>query len=86
MHELANKGRISVTGASKLLANILYSYPGMGLSVGTMIAGWDETVKTYDSCHVFTSSFNQTLVICIFYMVVGFYFLMLNRLKRCIMT
>ncbi|ONI30069.1 hypothetical protein PRUPE_1G229300 [Prunus persica] len=27
----------------KLLANILYSYRGMGLSVGTMIAGWDET-------------------------------------------
>ncbi|KAJ8615776.1 hypothetical protein MRB53_035148 [Persea americana] len=43
LHELANKRRISVTGASKLLANILYSYRGMGLSVGTMIAGWDET-------------------------------------------
>ncbi|KAK6922383.1 Proteasome, subunit alpha/beta [Dillenia turbinata] len=43
LHELANKQRISVTGASKLLANILYSYRGMGLSVGTMIAGWDET-------------------------------------------
>ncbi|XVF02722.1 hypothetical protein REPUB_Repub04eG0198800 [Reevesia pubescens] len=43
LHELANKHRISVTGASKLLANILYSYRGMGLSVGTMIAGWDET-------------------------------------------
>lgn len=27
-----------------MLANILYSYRGMGLSVGTMIAGWDETV------------------------------------------
>lgn len=46
LHELANKQRISVTGASKLLANILYSYRGMGLSVGTMIAGWDETVLT----------------------------------------
>ncbi|CAN6483461.1 unnamed protein product [Victoria cruziana] len=44
LHELANKRRISVTGASKLLANILYSYRGMGLSVGTMIAGWDEAV------------------------------------------
>lgn len=44
LHELANKRRISVTGASKLLANILYSYRGMGLSVGTMIAGWDEKV------------------------------------------
>ncbi|KAL6983880.1 proteasome endopeptidase complex, partial [Sarracenia purpurea var. burkii] len=43
LHELANKRRISVTGASKLLANILYNYRGMGLSVGTMIAGWDET-------------------------------------------
>ncbi|KAG6420450.1 hypothetical protein SASPL_116978 [Salvia splendens] len=42
LHELANKRRISVAGASKLLANILYSYRGMGLSVGTMIAGWDE--------------------------------------------
>uniref|UniRef100_A0A2N9FSS0 Proteasome endopeptidase complex n=1 Tax=Fagus sylvatica TaxID=28930 RepID=A0A2N9FSS0_FAGSY len=42
LHELANKRRISVTGASKLLANILYSYLGMVLSVGTMIAGWDE--------------------------------------------
>lgn len=44
LHELANKRRISVAGASKLLANILYSYRGMGLSVGTMIAGWDEKV------------------------------------------
>ncbi|KAK9751156.1 hypothetical protein RND81_02G246100 [Saponaria officinalis] len=43
LHELTNKRRISVTGASKLLANILYSYRGMGLSVGTMIAGCDET-------------------------------------------
>lgn len=55
LHELANKRRISVTGASKLLANILYSYRGMGLSVGTMIAGWDEKVylgerKELSSC------------------------------------
>ncbi|XP_074566549.1 proteasome subunit beta type-5-B-like [Curcuma longa] len=42
LHELANKRRISITGASQLLANILYSYKGIGLSVGTMIAGWDE--------------------------------------------
>ena len=48
LHELANKRRISVTGASKLLANILYSYRGMGLSVGTMIAGWDETVMRFE--------------------------------------
>ncbi|CAM6024147.1 unnamed protein product, partial [Sphagnum balticum] len=43
LHELANKRRISVAGASKLLANTLYSYRGMGLSMGTMIAGWDES-------------------------------------------
>ncbi|KAK4758105.1 hypothetical protein SAY87_019406 [Trapa incisa] len=36
LHELANRRRISVTGASKLLANILYSYRGMGL-VGTVL-------------------------------------------------
>lgn len=42
LHELANKRRISVAGASKLLANTLYSYRGMGLSMGTMVAGWDE--------------------------------------------
>ena len=45
LHELANKRRISVAGASKLLANILQcSYRGKGLSVGTMIAGHDEKV------------------------------------------
>jgi 20S proteasome subunit beta 5 len=35
--------RISVAAASKLLGNTVYSYRGMGLSMGTMIAGWDET-------------------------------------------
>ena len=43
LHELKEKSRISVAAASKLLANILYGYKGMGLSVGTMIAGWDKT-------------------------------------------
>jgi 20S proteasome subunit beta 5 len=43
LHELRNKERISVAAASKLLANTLYSYRGYGLSVGTMIAGWDKT-------------------------------------------
>jgi 20S proteasome subunit beta 5 len=32
-----------VAAASKLLANMIYSYKGMGLSMGTMIAGWDKT-------------------------------------------
>ncbi|CAI5949295.1 unnamed protein product [Closterium sp. NIES-65] len=43
LHELENGRRISVAGASKLLANTLFSYRGMGLSIGTMVAGWDET-------------------------------------------
>jgi len=43
MHELRNKERISVAAASKILANIVYDYKGMGLSMGTMICGWDKT-------------------------------------------
>jgi len=39
--ELRNGRRITVRAASKILGNIMYSYKGMGLSVGTMIAGWD---------------------------------------------
>ena len=44
IYELRNKERISVAGASKLLANMIYSYKNMGLSMGTMIAGWDKRV------------------------------------------
>jgi len=43
LYELRNKERISVAAASKLLANMVYSYKGMGLSMGTMVAGWDKT-------------------------------------------
>merc|ERR1711975_20963 len=43
LFELRNKERMSVKAASKLLSNILYNYQGYGLSVGTMIAGWDKT-------------------------------------------
>merc|ERR1712187_309394 len=43
MHELRHRERISVAAASKLLANIFYSYRGQGLSCGTMVAGWDRT-------------------------------------------
>jgi len=43
VHELREGKRISVAAASKILGNILYQYRGYGLSVGTMIAGWDET-------------------------------------------
>merc|ERR1711976_403811 len=42
LYELRNRERISVAAASKLLANIVYNYKGMGLSMGTMIAGWDK--------------------------------------------
>lgn len=42
IYELRNKERISVAAASKLLANIIYGYRGMGLSLGTMICGWDK--------------------------------------------
>mmetsp|Transcript_8986 Transcript_8986/g.29526 ORF Transcript_8986/g.29526 Transcript_8986/m.29526 type:complete len:288 (-) Transcript_8986:49-912(-) len=42
LFELNNKKRISVAGASKLISNTLYGYKGMGLSMGSMIAGWDE--------------------------------------------
>ncbi|KAI9491190.1 proteasome component PRE2 [Zychaea mexicana] len=43
LYELRNKERISVAAASKLLANMVYSYKGMGLSMGTMVTGWDKS-------------------------------------------
>jgi 20S proteasome subunit beta 5 len=43
LFELRNKKRITVASASKLLANTMSSYRGYGLSMGTMITGWDET-------------------------------------------
>ncbi|KAI3641497.1 hypothetical protein MIR68_000627 [Amoeboaphelidium protococcarum] len=43
LYELRNGERISVAAASKLLANMVYSYKGMGLSMGTMVTGWDKT-------------------------------------------
>jgi len=42
LYELRNRERISVAAASKLLANMAYNYKGMGLSMGTMIAGYDK--------------------------------------------
>ncbi|KAF5299585.1 hypothetical protein FQR65_LT09390 [Abscondita terminalis] len=42
MYELRNRERISVAAASKLMANMVYNYKGMGLSMGMMIAGWDK--------------------------------------------
>lgn len=42
VYELNNKRRISVAAASKLLSNMIYYYKGMGLSIGTMICGYDS--------------------------------------------
>uniref|UniRef100_V9L6X0 Proteasome subunit beta n=1 Tax=Callorhinchus milii TaxID=7868 RepID=V9L6X0_CALMI len=42
IYRLRNKQRISVCAASKLLANMVSEYRGMGLSMGTMICGWDK--------------------------------------------
>lgn len=43
LYELREKQPISVAAASKYLANVLYNYKGMGISVGTMIAGFDKS-------------------------------------------
>ncbi len=51
IYELRNKERISVAAASKLLANMVYQYKGMGLSMGTMVCGWDKRGPgKYSSC------------------------------------
>lgn len=42
LFELRNKKRISVSAASKILANVTYNYKGSGLSMGTMICGYTE--------------------------------------------
>ncbi|XP_054719998.1 LOW QUALITY PROTEIN: proteasome subunit beta type-5-like [Uloborus diversus] len=42
IYELRNRERISVAAASKLLANVMFNYKGMGLSLGVMICGWDK--------------------------------------------
>lgn len=44
VHELREGKRISVAAASKLLSNTLYGYRNHGLSMGTMVAGWDEAL------------------------------------------
>jgi len=42
IYQLRNRERISVAAASKILSNMVYQYKGMGLSMGTMICGWDK--------------------------------------------
>ena len=39
--ELRENKRISIAAASKLLGNQVYQYRGRGLSMGTMVGGWD---------------------------------------------
>ena len=43
LYELRHGERISVAGASKILQDFLYYYKDYGLSVGTMICGYDKT-------------------------------------------
>lgn len=43
LYQLRNKKRITTRAASKILANMVYQYKGMGLSMGTMVCGWDES-------------------------------------------
>jgi len=42
LYQLRNKERMTVAAASKVLSNILYYYRNYGLSVGSMICGWDK--------------------------------------------
>lgn len=42
--ELRNGIKITVAGASKILASITYSQRHKGLSMGTMVAGWDHVI------------------------------------------
>jgi len=42
LYELRNKERVTVAAASKMLANTVYQYKGMGLSMGTMVMGCDK--------------------------------------------
>lgn len=43
LYQLRHGERPSVAAASRILGNIVYSYRGYGLSMGTMVAGWDKT-------------------------------------------
>ena len=47
-----------MAAASKILSNMVYQYKGMGLSMGTMICGWDKTVS-----HTYTSNTYSSLLL-----------------------
>ncbi|XP_063135031.1 proteasome subunit beta type-8 isoform X1 [Rattus norvegicus] len=46
LYYLRNGERISVSAASKLLSNMMLQYRGMGLSMGSMICGWDKKLSS----------------------------------------
>nr|XP_019967750.1 PREDICTED: proteasome subunit beta type-8-like [Paralichthys olivaceus] len=50
LYRLRNNHRISVAAASKLLSNMMLGYRGMGLSMGSMICGWDKEVSCGRVC------------------------------------
>ena len=42
LYELRNGERVPVSAASQFLCNMVKQYRGYGLSMGTMVAGWDK--------------------------------------------
>ena len=64
LHELRNHERISVAAASKLLSNMVYAYKGMGLSMGTMVTGWDKNVNRHLGalCHEVSSQLSSIYI------------------------
>jgi 20S proteasome subunit beta 5 len=42
LYELRNGERVPVSAASQYLCNMVKQYRGQGLSMGTMVAGWDK--------------------------------------------
>lgn len=45
LHELREGRRMSTARVSRMLSNILYANRGLGLSVGTMILGFDDSAS-----------------------------------------
>jgi len=41
LYETKNNSKVSVSGASKMLINSIFKYKNSGISMGTMIIGWD---------------------------------------------
>uniref|UniRef100_A0A7N5ZWZ0 Proteasome subunit beta n=1 Tax=Anabas testudineus TaxID=64144 RepID=A0A7N5ZWZ0_ANATE len=60
LYRLRNNQRISVAAASKLLCNMMLGYRGMGLSMGSMICGWDKVLV----CTTWTTMGHACLVVC----------------------